>query len=70
MWRKSNNCEPVNRYEYKAWKTLHRLRAVVTRTKKNKIKWKKENNDILCEYGNVQDEKYLLECPMINIKYE
>jgi len=55
--------------KYESWKTLNRLRAGVARTKKSLVKWKKEDND-LCKCGRVQDEKHLLECPMIDTQYK
>lgn len=58
---------PGQNLKHETWKTLDRLRAGVVRTKKNLVKWKKENLCDLCECGSVQDEKHLLKTELIDL---
>lgn len=55
---------PRQNLKYETLKTLSRLSAGVAKTKRNLVKLKKEDSE-LCKCGSVQDDKHLLECPMV-----
>lgn len=55
--------------KYEVWKTLNCLIVGVTKIENNFVNWRKEESH-MWECGNVQDEKHLLECQIMETNCE
>ncbi|GJQ66364.1 hypothetical protein Trydic_g4400 [Trypoxylus dichotomus] len=46
------------------WRMLNRIQTGLVPVKTNKLKWKTEDQQCLCEYGEIQDMDHLLGCTL------
>lgn len=65
IWTRALESQPPGQNtKYGGWKTLDRLSVGAASTQTNFVEWRKEES-YQHECGTVQDEKHLLQCPMM-----